>query len=170
MNVVMIVLRLIHIGTAVFWGGTVFFLVSFLRPAITAAGPEGGKVMQRLAVSRFPRALPGIASLTVLSGLIMYYLDSGGLQLLWITTPAGLGFTFGGLMGLTSLLIGFIVTVPTMDRLATFARQAIASGRPPSREQMKEIQSLQIKLTSATLWNAIFLALAVVGMATARYL
>ena len=39
MDVLMIVLRLIHIGTAVFWGGSAFFMVSFLTPAVQAAGP-----------------------------------------------------------------------------------------------------------------------------------
>ncbi len=170
MDIVMIVLRLIHIGTAVFWGGTAFFLVSFLTPVVQAAGPEGGKVMQRLALSSFPKVLPGIGSLTVLSGLLMYWHDSAGLQLQWITTPTGLGFTFGALMGLTSLLIGVFVTVPAINRLAAIAREAIASGKPPSPEQMKEIPGLQVKMTSAAVWNAIFLALAIAGMATARYL
>ena len=170
MDIVMLILRLIHIGTAVFWGGTAFFLVSFLTPAVQAAGPEGGKVMQRLALSSFPKVLPGIGSLTVLSGLAMYWHDSAGFQLNWITTPTGLGFSFGALMGLTSLLIGLFVTIPAINRLGSIAREAMASGEPPSPEQMKEIPGLQVKMTSAALWNAIFLALAVAGMATARYL
>jgi uncharacterized membrane protein len=170
MQIAMIVLRLIHIGTAVYWGGTVFFLVSFLTPAVRAAGPEGGKVMQRLVLSRFPRTLPIVASLTVLSGLVMYFLDSGGLQPKWMTMPAGLGFTFGGIMGLTSLIIGLSITSPALNRMATFTREAMASGKPPGPERMKEIQALQIKMNSAAVWNAIFLALAIVGMATARYL
>ncbi len=170
MDLLMIVLRLIHIGTAVFWGGTAFFLVSFLTPAVQAAGPEGGKVMQRLAVSSFPQAILGMASLTVLSGLSMYWLKSGGLQLVWIMTPTGLGFTFGGLMGLISLAIGFRVTSPAIERLAELAKAAMTSGKPPSPDEMKEIQGLQLKMTNGAVWNAIFLALAVAAMAIARYL
>lgn len=170
MDIVLIVLRIIHIGTAIFWGGTAFFLVSFLTPAVRAAGPEGGKVMQRLILSSFPRALPAAASLTVLSGLVMYYLDSGGLQLAWITTPTGLGFAFGGLMGLTSLIIGLTVTVPIMNRLGSMAKAAMASGKPPDAEQMKVMGELQMKMAGAAIWNSIFLALAILGMASARYL
>ena len=73
-------------------------------------------------------------------------------------------------MGLISLLIGLVVTAPAIKRLASFAREAIGSGKPPSPEQMKEIQALQIKMTAAAMWNAMFLALAIVGMAAARYL
>ena len=170
MQAVMIVLRLIHIGTAIFWGGTAFFLVSFLTPAVRAAGPEGGKVMQRLVLSRFPTALPAAASLTVLSGLIMYAIDSGGLQPNWIATPAGLGFTFGGLMGLISLIIGLAVTVPIINKLAAYTREAMAAGKPPSPERLQEIQVLQTQMASAAVWNAIFIALAILGMASARYL
>ena len=168
MDVLMIVLRLLHILSGVFWSGTVFFLVSFLTPAVQAAGPEGGKVMQRLALSSFPKALPGIASLTVLSGLAMYW-DKYVAFNVW-STRAGLTLGFGGVMGLIALFIGLLVTAPAINRLADFARAGMASGKPPSPEQMKEIQALQIKMTGAAVWNAIFLALATAAMATARYL
>lgn len=170
MTVLMIILRLIHISTAVFWGGTAFFLVSFLTPAVQAAGPEGGKVMQKLALSSFPKVLPRIASLAVLAGLAMYWNDSGGLKSQWMMTPTGIAFTFGGLMGLVSLGIGILVTVPAMNQLAAFAKQGMASGKPPTTDQMKVIQAVQMKMLSASVWNAIFLALAILGMATARYL
>ena len=166
----MIVLRLIHIGSAVFWAGSAFFLVSYLTPAVQAAGPEGAKVMQRIALSSFPKVVPALGGLTVLAGLLMYWRDSGGLQLAWITTPTGLGFTFGGLMGLTSLIIGLTVTAPAINRMADILRESMAAKRPPTPEQMKEIPALQVKMTNAAVWNSIFLALAILGMATARYL
>jgi uncharacterized membrane protein len=168
MDIIMIVLRLIHIGTAVFWGGTVFFLVSFLTPAVQAAGPEGGKVMQRLALSRFPRVLPVIASLTVLSGLTMYWIRYLSFDL-W-NTHAGLAFAFGGLMGLTALAIGLAVTVPALNHIAEFAKQVMASGKPPTPEQMKIVQGAQMRMMSATIQIAILLSLAVAAMASARYL
>ena len=170
MDIVMIVLRLIHIGSAMYWAGSAFFIVTYLTPIAQAAGPEGAKVMQRLAMSSFPRVLPSVGGITVLAGLLMYWKDSGGLQLIWITTPTGLGFTFGALMGLTSLIIGATVTAPTINRLAAIAREAMASGKPPTPEQMKEIPGLQLKMTNASIWNAIFLALAILGMESARYL
>src|SRR5712692_4794797 len=163
MDVLIIVLRLIHILTGVFWAGTAFFLVSFLTPAIQAAGPEGGKVMQRLALSRFPRALPGAAVFTVLSGLVMYW-DKYIAVNLW-STRAGIGFAFGGAMGLIAVLIGLLVTAPATMSVAAIAKELIATGKPPSPTQMQEIQSAQIKLASGAIWNAMFLGLAVAAMA-----
>ena len=169
MDVLMMVLRLIHILGGVFWAGTAFFLVSFLTPAVKAAGPEGGKVMQRLAISSFPKAIISIAALNVLSGLVMYYLDSGGLQLAWITTPTGLGFTLGGIAGLISLGIGLTITAPALDRVGAMAKAIMASGAPPTPEQMQELQGHQMRMAGAAVWNAVFLALAVAAMAVARY-
>ncbi len=168
--VLMLVLRLIHIFSGVFWAGTAFFFVSFLQPVVKASGPEGGKVMQRLALSRFPTALPAIATVAALSGLALYWFGTGGLQPRMIMTGPGLGFAFGGVAALIALAIGLTVTVPATKGVAAIAKELMASGKPPGPEQTTQIQALQIRLATGALWNAIFLALAVVGMAVARYL
>src|SRR3972149_11003541 len=109
MDIYMIVLRVIHIASAVFWGGTTFFFVSFLEPAVRKSGPEGGKVMQTLSAGRYPVAFPAVVLLTVVSGLLMYWRDSGGFKLAWITSSFGLGITFGAVMGLIAAAIGLAI-------------------------------------------------------------
>src|SRR5436190_689631 len=104
MDLVMIVLRLIHILTGVFWAGAAFILVQFILPAATAAGPAGGQFMQRLLQTNFSRIVLAAGTLNVLAGLVMYWRDSGGLQLVWITTPTGLTLTLGGLAALIALI------------------------------------------------------------------
>ena len=42
MSIYLIVLRLLHIVAGTFWAGTTFFMVSFMYPAISLAGPGGG--------------------------------------------------------------------------------------------------------------------------------
>ncbi len=49
-------------------------------------------------------------------------------------------------------------------------QQAQAAGGPPSPEQMAEIQALQKTLDQATRRTALLLTIALIGMATARYL
>src|SRR5438034_5087899 len=69
----MILLRVIHILSGVFWAGATFFLVGFLQPVVAASGPEGGRLMQRLtSQKRFQMAMPVAAGLTILSGLALY--------------------------------------------------------------------------------------------------
>ena len=43
-----IILRIIHIGFGMFWGGVALFMPMFLLPAVKAFGPEGGRFMQIL--------------------------------------------------------------------------------------------------------------------------
>jgi len=170
MDVLMIVLRLIHILSGVFWAGTAFFFVSFLEPTVEAAGPEGGKFMQKLAQTRFAIALSMAGLLTVLSGLLMYWRDSGGFQVAWITTPTGLAFAVGGLAGILAFLIGFFVSRPAVARMTVIGQQAQAAGGPPSPEQMAEIQALQKRVGQGALRVALLLTVALIGMSVARYL
>ncbi|MGB3716048.1 MAG: hypothetical protein WA996_16605 [Candidatus Promineifilaceae bacterium] len=37
----MVILRLIHIVSGIFWAGATFFLVGFVSPAVQATGLEG---------------------------------------------------------------------------------------------------------------------------------
>jgi uncharacterized membrane protein len=44
-----IILRIIHIFSGVFWVGVSFFNIGFLQPTIRATGAEGQAVMRRLS-------------------------------------------------------------------------------------------------------------------------
>ena len=169
MDLYMIILRLIHIFFGVFWAGTTFFFVSFLQPTVKAAGPEGGKVMQRLAQSRFATVMPLAAGLTVVAGALMYWRVSGGLQVGWITSGTGLSLTIGAVGGILAFVIGLVVSRPAIVRVAELAKEMQAAGGPPTPAQMAEIQSLQKTLSSGAIWTAVLVAIALLGMAVARY-
>src|SRR2546430_9247198 len=97
-NVTMVVLRLIHILSGIFWVGTTFFLVGFLQPVVAQSGPEGGRFAQRLmSQKRFQAAMSVAAGLTILSGLVLYGRGSPGFQHASGTSGAGLVLAPGGL-------------------------------------------------------------------------
>jgi hypothetical protein len=98
----------------------------------------------------------------------MYVRDFG--LTIQLTTGAGLGFTFGGTAGLLALLIGFFVARPAAARVGVLGKQIQASGKPPTPDQLAEIQALQRRLGQGAVWTALLLALALIGMSTARYL
>src|SRR2546430_16948757 len=100
----MILLRVIHILSGVFWAGATFFLVGFLQPVVAASGPEGGRLMQRLtSQKRFQMAMPVAAGVTILSGLALYGRGSPGVLIAWINSGAGLGLALGSV---TAVLAG----------------------------------------------------------------
>ena len=100
MNILVIVLRLIHVLGGVFWVGSALVNAFFLAPAVAATGEAGQKMMGfMITKAHFSVRITVAAILTVLAGLALYWHDSGGLTSGWTTSAAGLGFGLGGLSG-----------------------------------------------------------------------
>jgi uncharacterized membrane protein len=84
MNTLMIVLRVIHIFSGIFWVGTSLFFVFFFEPTLKSSGPAGGTVMGKLSSGKFPVVIAISSLLTVVVGFVMYVIDSKGFQASWI--------------------------------------------------------------------------------------
>jgi len=163
------VLRLTHILAGVFWAGANLMMAGFINPSVKATAPDSGKFMQYLAQkSGYPRSAEIAGWLTVLAGLALYWLVSGGFQPAWITSRHGLALTIGGLLAIAGLVLGYAVQKPAAKRIGALGQEIQASGGPPSPEQVVQLQAQQKKLAMGGLWTAVLLALAVVGMAIAR--
>lgn len=94
MDIYLILLRIVHIFAGMFWVGAAIINSAFLLTAASSSGAQGHKFLQNLMVrGRFPIAIAVSAMLTILAGSLLYWRDSGGLQISWINSPVGLGFT-----------------------------------------------------------------------------
>ena len=167
----LILLRVTHIGSAIFWVGSAFAFFLFIQPAIRSLGPdtEGAVLGQLSRVQRFPMVIFGATILTVGAGLILYLRDAGGLQL-WLGSATGVGFTIGAAAGVVSFAIGPSVIVPSIGRLEAIGTTLAAEHRPPTPEEGATIQALQARLGTFGKIDLFFLAIAVLFMATSRYL
>jgi len=170
MAIYIMLLRLIHIFAGVFWAGSMFLLVGYLQPTVKVTAPEGPKFMQKLMGGSLATMLAVTPGLNVLAGLLLFWNDSGGLQLTWLGSAPGIGFTLGGLAGLVALFIGLFVTRPANLAVVALGKEIAAAGKPPTKEQMAKMGTLQERMTSATLAVVIALAVAITMMAVARYL
>jgi hypothetical protein len=170
MNVLILVLRIIHIGSGVFWAGSAMLAASFIEPTVRKSGPDGAKFMQALARAGYARAMFGAGILTVLAGLSLYWIASGGLRLAWITTPQGLTLGLGGLTAITALGVGYFVQFRTIGRLQALGGQVQAAGGAPTPEQGAEMAAAAATLRSAGVWNAGLLGFTVLCMAAAQEL
>lgn len=170
MNVFLILLRIIHIFAGTFWVGATVINVAFLLPAVRSNGREGQKFIQSLMVrQRFPIYINVAAWLTILAGILLYLRDSGGLQIRWITSPVGLGFTTGALAALAAALVGAIVMGPTGRRFGELNAAIQAQGEPPTDEQQSEMARLDARMSAGGRIDMILLTIALLSMATARY-
>ena len=155
----------------VFWVGAAVMIAGFLEPNARALGPDASKFMQRLVGQmRLTDYILLAAFLNVLSGIWLYWTISGGFQVAWIISTIGLTFTIGGLLAIVALIIGLVVTKPTLTRIGNLGQSIQAGGGPPKPEQMAEMQMLQLRLRRAGRIGTTLLVIAVIAMSVARYL
>ncbi|MEO8294664.1 MAG: hypothetical protein ABI613_04035 [Gemmatimonadota bacterium] len=165
-----ILLRLIHILSGVFWVGSVLFVARFLMPALRAIGPASGPVMQQLTqVRKLPLFMMIVAILTILSGITLYWQDSGGFTGAWIDSAPGRVFGLGGILAIVAGIIGMAINTPTGRKMGELGAAIGRSNGPPSPEQVAEIGRLQGKMYSSMQVVAVLLVLATAAMAIARY-
>ena len=170
MNVLMIVLRIVHIFAGVFWVGAAATFVMFLAPTAAATRPESQKFMNYLLQQRqFLNRLVAAASFGILAGLLLYWQDSGGFSFAWIATPTGLGFTFGALAAIAAFA-GLLMARDNLRKLGSLSQQIQSAGKPPAPDQAAELQRLQQRQSRLGTMGLGLLTLALLGMAIARYL
>jgi uncharacterized membrane protein len=167
MNFLVIVLRLVHIISGVFWVGAGLVMYFFIGPTLGATADAGQKFAQHLMLrTRFTAILTTSAILTVLAGATLYWLDSDGLSSAWLHSGAGTGFAIGAVFGLIGLVFGMMVG-STNGALAKLGSQI--QGKP-TPEQMAQVGALRKRLSMVSPINAYSLLIAAFFMAIARYL
>ncbi|MFZ0546794.1 MAG: hypothetical protein WAM60_15210 [Candidatus Promineifilaceae bacterium] len=169
MDLLVLILRLIHIFGAFFWAGGSFMMVSFIEPTVMKTGEEGKKFMQYLGSRTRLSASMGVAAvLTILSGLILYYRlfhdDFGAVM----SSGYGVFLSFGALFGLLGWVAGFYFSGRASSRMKALSEEIEAAGGPPTAEQAAEMQALAKQLTMGGRITATFLTLALIGMAGAE--
>lgn len=169
----MVIFRIVHILAGVLWVGSVFLMVVYLQPAAAAIAPAGAPFMAELLGKR--KLVDGIVTLaviTVVGGLFLYWRDwhiypSFGD---WISSTFGVVLTIGALAAIAALGVGLSVTRPSARRLMALMGQVAASGAPPAPEVAAEMGAIQARMKTAARISLVLLVIAVLGMATARYL
>ena len=167
MDVVVVVLRIVHIVSGVLWvgGAAVFFL--YAQPTIAKLGPDAEKFVDEMVNRRrLPVYFLTASTLTVLAGVVMYWRQFGGIN----TSPVGLGFGLGGLAAIIAWLGGNILIPKTFETLATLAAEVRTSAGPPAVEVVARMQATQQQLRLIGMIVLALLGFAVVAMASARYL
>ncbi|HET7676559.1 MAG TPA: hypothetical protein VFK38_01750 [Candidatus Limnocylindrales bacterium] len=171
MDPLLLVLRLAHIGAGIFWVGSFFVVFGFVRPTATALGPAGGPFMGYLVNKKMlPLAITIAATITVIAGASLYWMDSGGLQLSWITSPSGIGFSIGAAAALVSYVLGFVELRPAFDKLGAIGQRLESEHRPPTPEEAAEMAHLNAGIDRAAKIDYVLLTVVVIFMATSRYL
>jgi uncharacterized membrane protein len=166
MTWVLLVARMIHILGGIGWVGAVLTSVFFIEPTARALGLPGDRFLAHLITRRrLITAMTVAATSAVAAGAFLYWYDSDGLQLDWITTHTGLAFTAGAAAALFAFLLAGVFLKPGFERLAALVEEA-----RDDRTLQIAAERLEARLRPISLTQALLLVLAAVAMATARYL
>ena len=166
MNYLVVILRLTHILSGVFWVGGSVVLAFFITPAVAANGEAGQKLMVHLInKARIATRIAIAAILTVLAGGWLYLIDSQGLTSSWQYSGPGWGFGIGALFALIGLIFGLMVGINS-NKIGKVAAEI--TGKPTT-DQLNIMQAAQKQLSYASPISTVALILALICMATARY-
>jgi uncharacterized membrane protein len=172
-RMLMIVLRLIHILSGIFWLGAVLVTAGFLVPAMRASGGEAtrfmGQVMQQRRLQTY---LIVSMVLTILAGLAMFgVLSSGGSA--WARSRMSMVLGVGAVLAIIASAAGSMSARPASRKLAVVAermQQAQAGGKAPNPADIAEVQALQARMGRTLSFVATLLLLSAATMAVARYI
>lgn len=170
MDAWLILLRIVHVGSAMMWFGGAIIGSFFLQPTAAALGQAGQQFMDHLLKRRgLGIFFPIVATLTILSGAALYWRDSGGLQAAWVSTPSGLAFTIGGLSALVAWIGGFVLIGPSIATQAAVQAE-LAGGGIPTDAQRRRLAGAEARMRLANRLDLPLLVVAALTMAVGRYL
>jgi uncharacterized membrane protein len=169
----MLVFRVLHIVSGIFWVGSAFFVTVFLEPTAAELGPDAGPVMAHLMDKRkVGQIITGIAAFTVIGGLFLYWRDWHSMYPSfgdWIGSAFGGVLTVGAVCAIAAFFVGTGGIPPTINKMNALGKEMTAAGGPPAPEQMAAMASLQHRLKIISRTDLVLVTIAILAMATARY-
>lgn len=165
-----LILRLLHILGGTFWLGAGFFSAVFLMPSFAAARMNPGPLFAELERRRYFLLLPIVAVLTMLSGLRLLAITSGGFHEAYFATAQGLAYAIGGVSSLVAFAVSMLVSRPSNQRAAQLQATVPDLAGERLRDVQAEIATLRRRGGIATSVAVATLVLSGALMAVARYL
>lgn len=168
MDLLMAILRIIHIFAGIFWVGVSIFNIRFLQPTVQATGAEGQKVMQHLAShTRFTVTMYTVATLSLLSGLTMYGINFE-FRASALESGYGLVLTIGGIAGAIAWGIAIFLVRGVLGKMQAVGKAVREQGGPPTPEQAAVLQASSARMVQLGQWGLAFMIIAVLGMSIAE--
>jgi len=162
----MLVLRLVHIFSAIVWGGGALLMSLFIGRGIEATAEAGQQVARQLLnKQRLHIYMSVAAGMTILAGAALYWIDSDGFSLAWMRSGPGMGFGIGAIFGLISFVTGAVFG----NGNASLAKIGAQINGKPTAEQFAQIQAIQKRIKMVSPIHLVTMILAMILMASARY-
>lgn len=166
MDIVLVLLRLIHIVVGVIWFGMSITLV-LINPALEWLGDQ--RYYTELALytrTRISSLFPIVGGVTTLAGLLLYATGSGN----DFSTTGNIVLGIGALAGLGAAIHGGAVTGRLTKEYSVALTANVTPGQAIATNAIGSLRELSAKLTQHTLISTGMALVALIAMASARYL
>lgn len=168
MNILLVLLRLLHIVTAFAWVGLGAALTFYIAPAALAAGESGPRFLKTLFTrTSFARIFAMVAGLTTLAGILLYLVADSASR---FTSIGNMVLGIGAVAGLAATIHGGAVVGRSTRALGEALNQHVSEGQPIPASAMSTITDLATKLLSHARVSLALMIIALVCMGSARYL
>ncbi len=160
-------IRLIHIVTAFAWVGLGMVLTVYILPAATGVGESGLRFLKALLTrTPFMRAFPAVSGVTVLAGILMYLLGSSS----HFSSTGNIVLGIGALAGIAAGIHGGAVVGPESRTFAQALERQVPDGQPVPADALSALTASERALAAHARISLILTIIALIGMASARYL
>lgn len=160
MDIVLIVLRLLHILSAFAWVGLGVALTLYVAPAAVAAGDSGFRFLKSLFFNTpFARVIPVVSGLTTLAGILLYIFGNSASH---FSQTGNIVLGIGAAAGLIATIHG--------GALTSRATRELGEGLAKDGTPLAQLNDLAAKLQSHSRVSLALMIIALVCMGSARYL
>lgn len=169
MDILTVLLRLLHIVAAFAWVGLGAAMTFYIAPAAMAAGESGLRFLKTLLTRTSFGSIFGItAGLTTLAGILLYLFADSASR---FTQTGNMVLGIGALFGLLATIHGGAVVGRSTGALAQALAQNVPDGdQPIPADARASLTDLGQKLVGHARISMVLMVIALVGMASARYL
>jgi hypothetical protein len=167
MDIVLVVLRLLHILAAVAWVGAGLVQVLMIGPATAAAGESGLRFTKALnTVSAYRMVFPVGGGVTVLAGILLYITGSAS----HFSQTGNIVLGIGALAGIAAAIHGGeSVSRGTAELVGLLDKHVPNTGAIPA-DGLAAVRTAAAGLASHARISFVLMIIALIGMGTARYL
>jgi hypothetical protein len=169
MDILLILLRLIHIVSAFAWFGLGVALTLFVAPAAVSAGESGFRFFKSLFTqTAFARVIPITSGLTTLAGILLYLFGNSAAH---FSQTGNIVLGIGALAGLIATIHGGALTGRATRALGEALGQHVPDGAQAiASDALPILNELATNLLSHARVSLALMIVALLGMGVARYL
>jgi hypothetical protein len=165
MSLLISALRLIHIVAAFAWFGIGSTLAFYVAPSALEAGESGMRFLRSMFLNTsVVKAFPITGGITMLAGILLYLTGDPSRN---FTTTGNIVLGIGALAGIAAGIHGGAATGRANNTLLASLKSA---GDQPSGETLTSLRAQAQQLLMHSRVSFALMAIALIGMASARYL